>query len=406
MTASLRIRAAFASLTILAAACGGDPVGPLAAPGASSLVLTPVSGADQVGLAARPLAGPLQVRVEHGGAPAAGVQVVWHTTNGSLEPSGVTDARGTATAVWTLPPREGSVRATARLAGQEAIVFRAEAQFPEVQVAGGNGQEGTVGEVLAQPLQVQVTWQGEPLPGEAVRWSFLTAPVLTGADGIASAIWTLPTTAGTSRATATIGNQQEPMAYFTATGAPGPVARLESAESQSMEPQFDNGNGTWSHISGFRFHVYARDAYGNLIKGLPVAWSIVTGEGTSEGTGTDDGGLAYVSVTPAAGYAGDIRVRAVAGGAEVLSDAYHYAHFILRGEPGEPVTSAVTVTPGTTVRWVLYGSDPHLLGPPGGATARLEYWGAVVAQPFTVIGVHEWVCANHGQEKFTIVVAP
>src|SRR5690606_17679123 len=103
-------RAALAAVVLLAASCGTDPVAP---PEAPSLVLTLESGADQAGRADRALPVPLQVRVRRDGVPAAGIPVLWQTADGSLQPSGVTDDEGRATAIWTLPTRGGRVQAEA-----------------------------------------------------------------------------------------------------------------------------------------------------------------------------------------------------------------------------------------------------------------------------------------------------
>ena len=394
-----RLRAAFAALALVAASCATDPAGP---PATTSAVLRPVAGDDQVGRADRPLSTPLQVRVERDGAPAAGAEVVWHTLDGSLEPSGLSDAEGLATAVWTLPPRRGAASASARLGNDDSatVVFHAEARVPDLRIVGGNDQNGTAGETLPEPLQVLVTWDGEPLVGEPVQWSFLSAPVLTGPDGIASTTWTVGPTAGNSLVMARIGRLADPIAYFNATAAPGPLATLVQA---SLGPRH------WSHGLGIRLHALARDIHGNTIGGLPVEWSVVTGAGTVEGTGTDATGMAYVDVMPADDYAGDFQVRAVAEGVEMISQRRGYAHFMFVNPTGwgdYATQNSITVSPGTTVRWAHYGLEEHRLGPRDGTVVRIPESGGVLEQSFATAGVHEWICAEHYWETFTIVVAP
>ncbi len=398
------LRAGAAGFVLLLAACS-DPAGPPDAPPAD-LTLSPGSGGNQDGRADRPLPEPLQVRVLRDGEPAAGVPIAWHTTDGALESSGATDAEGFATAVWTLPRRGGPAVARAQLANDEGtpVFFRAQAWLPELEIVGGDAQRGTVGEPLSQPLEVRVTREGIPLAGEAVEFSFLSVPVFTGPDGLASASWTLTTVAGTKYGSARIAGLPDPAASFSATAIAGPLMRLDMNLAA-------NSLRFWSTGSKLVVHVAARDTYGNLIRNVPVSWSLTSGKGTLAAPGiSGPEATAFVEVTAGDDYAGDISVQAVAVGAEAVSAQYQYSHFMFYGSGwwyDWLSESTITVTPGATVRWVHNGVDPHVIGPAGGAAdGMLLQRGAVVERSFSTAGVHTWICTQHDWETFTIVVSP
>lgn len=398
----LPLRAGLVALALTAAACSTDPADPFTP--APTLTMTLKSGAEQAGRADQPLLAPLQVEVRRDGVPAAGVPVTWHTDDGSLAPSGVTDAAGVAAAVWTLPPREGRVRASARLEQYtRPIEFYAEARLPRILKIAGDEQTAAAGEALPQLLQVQVTWEGEPLAAEEVKWSFLPTTVLTGPDGIASATWSVGPVAGKQQISAGVGRFRNPAVSFTATVTPGPLASLEVHSA-------GEGVRYWTHGSLIRFFVTARDGHGNTVSHAPVTWSLATGAGEVVGTGTGPNGIAYVDVTPANDYSGEISVRAAANGAEVISNPSRHAHFIfadLTGWGDEAFPSSITVKSGTTVRWAHLGGWEHRVGPKGSIpNFILVENGGEVERPFTIPGVVEWVCGMHDWESFTIVVEP
>jgi plastocyanin len=403
MLSPFPLRAGLAALALSAASCSTDPVDPFVPP-VPTFTVTLESGAEQAGRAEQPLPAPVQVRVRRDGVPVAGIPVMWHTLDGSLAPSGVTDAEGLAAAAWTLPPRGGRMRASARIEQiAEPVVFYAESGLPRILKVAGDKQTAVAGNALPQPLQVQVTWDGEPLAGEEVRWSFHPTPVLTGPDGIASITWSVGGAAGEQQSSAMVGRLRNPIVYFSATVTPGPVASLEML-------RVPGDLRYWTHGSLIRFFLIARDAFGNTVRDAPITWSLAAGTGGHAGTSTGEGGMAYVDVTPAADYFGDIRVRAAANAAEAISDPARHAHFIfadLTGWGDEAFPSSITVRSGTTVRWAHLGWWEHRVGPKGSIpNFILSQYGGVVERPFTIPGVVEWVCAEHEWESFTIVVEP
>ena len=87
----------------------------------------------------------------------------------------------------------------------------------------GNGQTGPVGEALPSELRVVITRSDEPEEGVAVTWatpdggSLAPAASNSGADGIATTIWTLGPDAGSQTATATVADADGSPVSFTAT---------------------------------------------------------------------------------------------------------------------------------------------------------------------------------------------
>ena len=100
-----------------------------------------------------------------------------------------------------------------------------EARAPAwAEVVRGTGQEGTVGGVLPQPLEVRVLDEGrEPVPGQVVRFeaaggSGRVEPASSRTDdqGIARAVWILGPQAGDQVVTATVEANPFALARFTA----------------------------------------------------------------------------------------------------------------------------------------------------------------------------------------------
>jgi hypothetical protein len=110
--------------------------------------------------------------------------------------------------------------------------------------ASGEGQTGTVSTVLANPLRVLVTLDSVPQAGDTVTWAAGAAgasvnPVksVTDAGGIATATWTLGTTAGAQSATATLAGATGSPVTFGATASAAPVPVLAKAPAASGDAQ-------------------------------------------------------------------------------------------------------------------------------------------------------------------------
>jgi hypothetical protein len=144
--------------------------------------------------------------------------------------------------------------------------------------AGGN-QTGIVGEALTAPLTVRVTnLAGRPVAGDSVRFSIPPEagrlshqPAITDEDGYAYAGWTLPTRAGSYRATAAIPYDT---VTFLATAAAGPGIVLQLV-----------GGGDQTGATGQalldRIVVRVGDQYDNPVRGTTVAFVAPLGNGTA-----------------------------------------------------------------------------------------------------------------------------
>ncbi len=136
-----------------------------------------------------------------------------------------------------------------------------------LSIVDGDGQTGTVGEALAQPLRVRVLDQdGAPLPDQPVAWSASAGTLqrdstTTDTAGVARAVLTLGGAPGAHRVTASAGGAVQ--VVFEATAEAGPPAALSlSADSLSFAAVGDTATVTAA----------ARDRFGNPLESA-VTWS-------------------------------------------------------------------------------------------------------------------------------------
>lgn len=183
-----------------------------------------------------------------------------------------------------------------------------------VAATGGDGQTGTVGAPLAEPLRVRVTdARGAGVAGVLVDWrttgGIPTSPTsATDADGNATAQWTLGTVAGGQDLSAAARGIATSVA-FRAMAAPGPIAtvRIAPAAPAPLRP-----------LQQTTLRVAAADTYGNTVAAPTVAWSIGGSSATSVARVDSAGvvtalarGTAYVAAT--AGVARDSVLLEVIG---------------------------------------------------------------------------------------------
>ena len=168
-----------AALTVLLALSACDRSSPTAAP--TGLILDPASNY-QTGVAGTALERPLIVTVLSAGTPQVGVLVHWTASAGTIVDSSVTDARGIASAPWTLDTVAGGCTAYARTDGAAgaAVVFYATAlPGPVARI------ERSSPDSLAYPasfpafgdLFVLLTDRyGNAVGGQQVTWSVRSGP--------------------------------------------------------------------------------------------------------------------------------------------------------------------------------------------------------------------------------------
>jgi hypothetical protein len=133
----------------------------------------------------------------------------------------------------------------------------------------GDGQSGTVGTALTNPLRVRVVdGTGSGVSGHAVSWSVTSgggsvSPTsgTTDADGYAETTWTLGTSTagnGVSAAVDALGSVS-----FEATALAGPVSTV------TVQPS----SATVTVSSTKQFTAKAEDQYGNTVSGLTCTWT-------------------------------------------------------------------------------------------------------------------------------------
>ncbi len=201
-----------------------------ATPGAASKIIA-FGGARQTGVAGSVLANPIVAQARdayNNGVP--GVTINFTATKGGVPnpASAVTGATGTASTMLQLPTVATILNVNATSGTLKKITF------PETSVAGpatsiavisGNNQAGPGGTQLPLPLVVLVADQyGNPVSGNAVTFSDAGAggtfsngnPVITGTNGDASQLYTLPLSPKTVTINATATGVSSP-AVFTET---------------------------------------------------------------------------------------------------------------------------------------------------------------------------------------------
>ncbi|HEX6057429.1 MAG TPA: Ig-like domain-containing protein, partial [Gemmatimonadaceae bacterium] len=148
-----------------------------------------------------------------------------------------------------------------------------------MEVVGGNGQQGVVGEELVGPLVVKVTDdRGRPVRGQLVNWrvtagggSVFAGSALTNREGVAQERWTLGTVAGAAqrveaRAVDDVTGAALVFATFEATAEAGPATTLApSVEGPLAAPV---GAAIPTPITA-----RATDRFDNPVPGVVVTWT-------------------------------------------------------------------------------------------------------------------------------------
>jgi hypothetical protein len=216
--------------------------------------------------------------------------------------------------------------------GDDLALPTSSGQGVDLSILDGNGQTGTVGQELPEPLVVGVESGGAPVEGHKVAF-VLTGDsaagrldpdtAVTGPDGRAIAQWVLGTEPGPHAVEARLVVSEPlppPMAVFEASALPGEpdTARAVSPVSQPGrigQPVPEDPT------------VLILDRFGNPVGGAQVSWEVTAGRGTvnSPQTLTAADGKATVTWTLGLGI-----------GVQKLTARVEGAH-------GSPVTFTATV---------------------------------------------------------------
>jgi hypothetical protein len=393
--------------------------------------LRPASGDQQQGMSGVALVEPLRVQVTLRGKPMPGIPVEWQTRYGSIAGGGQTDAEGIARAVWTLPAKlYGTRRATASLSGRpgSTVSFTVDASHPELEVVGGNGQEGPAGQPLDAMLQLRVTWRGNPVGGVPIGWDsadVVTSSGRTDAAGLVAATWTLGTVAGHQRTGARLATHgaDGPRAEFHAAALPGPPTAIRWFDLpfwNGTAPVYPRGTAGHLTVSGI-----VTDALGNRVPGVGVSWTIVTPQGQVISTGvrqTDTIGYSRGELSMDAHTTGhDFAVIGSLPGVPPDTTWFTVVDFLAsEGGMGDYwLNSTATVRAGEEVRWASVGGRDHQISlatmNADGTISMVTPIGRLDAHPGKILrhvlhapGTYLVVCADHlyAENPMEIIVVP
>lgn len=265
---------------------------------------------------------PIEVEVrDKGGNPLDAVPVSFSLAAGTHDAAVVnadpqTNATGRATATVEVGTVATTLQLTVVADGDVSETIDLEVlpgPADELVLVSGDNQTGTVGAALAAPIVVRVVdAYDNPIANQTVVFqpqnpgegSFDPPSVDTGANGEAESVWTLHTVAGTYQATISSGSLAP--VIVIATAEPGDVAALAKSA----------GDGAEETVGGqVAIEVEARDAHGNLVDGVEVAFAVTSGDATlaQPSVTTSGGGKAANTVTFGT-TAGAVEVTATANG--------------------------------------------------------------------------------------------
>src|SRR3954464_9464501 len=203
-----------------------------------------------------------------------------------------------------------------------------------VDVVSGNAQSGAVNTELPQPVVVKVTdAKGRVVKGQVVNFVVTAGgghvsagTATTDPSGLAQVLWTLGGVAGSPQALearAVNGTGQVlASAAFTATATPG-----APAQAAAYGPSATSGDTVVAGVVGSvvedSFAVIVRDAAGNPVPGVQVAWAVTSGGGSiTSPTTTDASGVARTQWVLGTATGPTQTAQATVGGATVRFTAY------------------------------------------------------------------------------------
>jgi adhesin/invasin len=188
----------------------------------------------------------------------------------------------------------GAAIALASLAGCGETSISVPLTAARVEAAAGNALSGPAGGVLPDPIEVRVFGSDDqPLPGATVNFSVAAGgsvdplSAITDGDGIARTRWTLGSAAGVAALTASVGTGVSTTISATVTAARAATVGAAAGENQTAPA------GAAVSIAP---SVRVADAFGNLVEGVTVTFSVLSGGGrVTGGQGTTNAqGIATV----------------------------------------------------------------------------------------------------------------
>lgn len=295
---SARLFAGLILVGAMVAACKSTTTPPTPVP-TSITFASSVAGIDAIGGTA-----PLTATVrDQEGNPMAGQTVTWTVSDATIASVGASGAAVTVTALkngqTTVTATSGSVNAQATVIVQQLTTALAKIS--------GDGQNGIVGDTLAQPLVVELRdRRGNPVPGGTggmlvntfVTFSVtsgggavVTASADVGVDGRASSLWVLGGAAGAQEAGASTFTSSASVS-FSATAA-------AAAADSLIVVSGDGQQGTVGQPLGDSVVVKVVDAFGNGVSGWNVAFAANDAGASASPTAvnTDAAGLAATEWT-------------------------------------------------------------------------------------------------------------
>jgi hypothetical protein len=238
--------------------------------------------------------------------------------------------------------------------GGEDLVLPSEGEPASIVLLQGDGQTGRVGEMLPQPLIVQVAdANGRPVQGATVVFEVDGAEpdpdtVVTELDGRGAVDVQLGSTVGSSQGVARVvvpENQALVEVEFTVT------ALASSANGLILVSGNDQSAPAGTALAE-PLVVRVTDAFGNPIPGVTITWTAIGGGSVSEGsTVSDASGLASVTRT----------LGSTAGPQSTLAES--------PGLSGSPVTFLHTATSGSATGVAIVSGNEQS-GVPGTALAQ------------------------------------
>lgn len=239
------------------------------------------SGGDAVGRVGETLTSSPLVRVLDrfgNGVPGVDVRLAVLSGGGGVASGTVTtDETGRASPVWTLGPSVGEQALGVEVEALEPALVRATAVAggpAQISSISGDGQSGTVGQPLPDPLVVELRDSfGNLATGGQVEFvgegSIRPMPAVADREGRASVQWTLGTAAGSQTAQARVGDALDSV-RFMASAQPGPAAVIVALSG--------DGQTGWTGRS-LRDSVAVRmeDVFGNPVPGVRVSFTGMSG---------------------------------------------------------------------------------------------------------------------------------